>query len=1280
VGAGAKKTVKSVPKKKAAAKRTDAADPAVDAPRKQLAAVSAVMKALADPAVDLDHVADMIVKATVRLSGAQNAGFLRRDADGWFAAALHGAAPGTRGDRMTAEPGTLWGRAVLSGRRFHYADTALAEPKLPDAERRRTRMAVPIVRDGESIAVLLMSREDPGGFDKSTIALIETFADQLAVALENARLLKETQDSLERQTATAEILRAISASPTDVQPVLDAIAANAVRYCGAEDALVFLLEAGTLNGKAHAGPVIGGGPDSLPSGLPLDRESLTGHAFIERRTIQVADQEDDADHPLGQKIARGTGHRTMLGTPLLRQGEPIGAILLRRTVVQLFTPQQVELLEAFASQAVIAIENVRLFNETKEALGRQTAISEVLASISRSAFDLDTVLGTIIERAAALAHAETASMYRRDGHAIVTAALDRSGLMPGAAVGQRKPLDDHVVVGRAILERKQIAVADARLDPSLPQGGPISRLGIPIMRDGEAIGAIGLGRNTGTAFTQQEIDLVVSFATQAAIAIENVRLFNETKEALERQTALAEILRVISRSPADVQPVLDAIAESAVRFCAAEDVCVGLLEGEIWRIRAHQGPIEIRLDMTTSRIGPTFVSGRSMIERRTIHVPDLQAAADQYPDGAAGSPTTRAILATPLLSADGPIGALFLRRTQTTPFTERQIDLAETFAAQAVIAIENVRLFNETKEALERQTATSEVLQVISTSTTDVQPVLDAIAAKASALCEAEWALLWLRREDGFHLAAENAAGSAYVEMIHNTVRLASRSSLVGRTALEGRPVHILDVLADPEYEFKDDQRVGGYRTLLGVPIHRDREVVGVIALARNVVRPFSAPQVALVETFASQAVIAIENVRLFTETTESLERQTALGEILQVIASSPTDQQPVLDAIVRSAVRFCGGEDALLVLYSDGQFRTRAHFGSIQSREPDELWSADAHTVMGRAVAEHRTLQSADVLNDPAYPTSKTSGERFGFRAVLTTPLIREGEPIGGLALRRSTPGPFSDRDEELVRAFAAQAVIAMENVRLFNQTQEALERQTAVSEILKVISSSPTDIQPVLEAIASSAARFAAAEDATVMLVRGDVIVPSAHRGPVAMPHATPLDRRSVTGRAILERRTMHSADVTADNEFPHSRDNALKDPGTGQRAVLASPLLVKNAALGAVVLRRQEPIPFTDRQIELVQTFADQAAIAIENVRLFKETQEALERQTATAELLAAMSQSAFDLKPVFEMILEKSLALCQAEYGWIRQFDRDGSSRTVAAKRPDRPPAASEPVDV
>ncbi|MEA2660703.1 MAG: hypothetical protein QOH08_275, partial [Chloroflexota bacterium] len=555
---------------RAAAKKTGtaaraAARPKTETPKKgttkttasdagrQLAAVSAVMKALADPSVDLDQVADMIVKATVRLSGAQNGGFLRRDGDEWFVAAGHGAFPGTRGERMTAEPGTLWGRAVLSGRRFHYADSSFAEPALPDPERRRTRMAVPITRDGQSIAVLLMSREDPGGFDPTTIALIETFADQLAIAMENARLLKETSEALERQTATAEILRAISGSPTDVQPVLDAIATNAVRFCGAEDALLLLRAGDRLQGRAHSGPIPAAVMDGTgPGSIPLDRDSPSGRAVIDARPIHVSDMSIDPEYGLGRQLSAMAGIKTSFATPLMRQGEAIGALVLRRTVVQPFTAQQAALAETFATHAVIAIENVRLFNETREALERQTAVSEVLASISRSAFDLDTVLGTIIRHAAALAHADGAAMFRREGDELVIAALDRPDrTTPGAVVGDRQPIDHRTVVGKSILEQRTIAVADARADPALPQSGAISRLGIPIMRDGDALGAIGLGRNSGRAFTPGEIDLVVSFADQAAIAIENARLFNETAEALERQTAVSDNLKVISASPTD---------------------------------------------------------------------------------------------------------------------------------------------------------------------------------------------------------------------------------------------------------------------------------------------------------------------------------------------------------------------------------------------------------------------------------------------------------------------------------------------------------------------------------------------------------------------------------------------------------------------------------------------------------------------------------------------------------------------------------------------------------
>jgi len=942
VRAGAKKTIQGGSRGGGkAARTTDVPKKAVarDDARKQLAAVSAVMKALADPAVDLDHVAEMIVKATVRLSGSETAGLFRRDPDGWVLAATHGVTPGKKGDRTMPEPGTIWGRAALSGQRFHYADTAFAEPKLPDPQKRRTRLAVPIVRDGASIGVLTMSRADPGGFDKATIALVETFADQLAIAMENARLFTETTEALERQTAISEILRVISSSPTDVQPVLETIAKSAADFTAVEDAGVALIKDGSVSLIAHHGPI-----EWAYRAYSIESLSVTTRAIREARTFNIADMEslNDDQFREGKEIARRQGYRGFLAAPLLKDGAAIGAIQLRRRNAGAFTPQQVELVETFASQAVIAIENVRLFNETKE--------------------------------------------------------------------------------------------------------------------------------------------------------------------ALERQTATAEILNVISRSAQDLQPVLDTVLEYAARLCEAERGSIHRWDGSAYRTAAFYGP----------------------------------------------------------------------------------------------------------------------------------------------------------KNEEYEHVAYE-------------TPRVAGRTTLIGRVAIERETVHIPDVTTDQEYEATDLQRLGGFRTMLGVPLMRDGFPIGVFVLTRNEVRPFSLRQIELVQTFADQAVIAIENVRLFNETTDSLERQTATSEVLKAISGTAFDLAGVLDTVIAYASQLTEAENGFVYQVDGDLLAMRASFG--ERADVMREWQREHpirtdHTgsATGRAFAERRTIHIPDVDADPTY-TYADAKRLGGFRVLLAVPLISSDRAIGVIALWRTAMRPFSQEQIRLVETFADQAVIAIENARLFNETTESLERQTAVSDILKVISASPTDIQPVLDAIASSAARFANAEDASVLLVRGDQAVPSAHHGPVSMASASPLDRASVTGRAILDRRTIVSTDVTADDEFPQSKAFALADGGSGQRAVLAAPLLVKDRALGAVVLRRREAVPFTDRQVELVQTFADQAAIAIENVRLFNETKESLERQTATSELLAAMSESAFDLKPVFEMVLEKSLALCKAEYGWIRQFDEDGASRVAASRRPE-----------
>src|SRR4029077_1066331 len=457
------------------------------------------------------------------------------------------------------------------------------------------------------------------------------------------------------------------------------------------------------------------------------------------------------------------------------------------------------------------------------------------------------------------------------------------------------------------------------------------------------------------------------------------------------------------------------------------------------------------------------------------------------------------------------------------------------------------------------------------------------------------------------------------------------------------RTLHVADVLADPTVADSLGIIRNGARTALGVPLLRGDEVLGAIIIVRTEVRPFEPREVELVESFASQAVIAIENVRLFNETTESLERQTALAGILRVISQSPTDVQPVFDAIADGAVRFCAAEDVAVGLIEGDRWRVRAHHGPVETLL--DGGALGATFVSGRSMIERRTIHVPDLQAEAdQYPDGVAASPTT--RAIVATPLMSAAGPIGAMFLRRTEPTPFTERQIELAETFAAQAVIAIENVRLFNETRESLERQTAVSDILKVISSSPTDIQPVLDAIASSAARFAAAEDASVLLVRGGQAVPSAHHGPIPMPTASPLDRASVTGRAILDRRTILSTDVTADDEFPQSKAFALAEGGSGQRAVLAAPLLVKDRAVGAVVLRRREAVPFTDRQVGLVQTFADQAAIAIENVRLFNETKESLERQTAISEILRVISASPTDVRPVLDAIVENALRFCAA----------------------------------
>ena len=962
-----------------------------------------------------------------------------------------------------------------------------------------------------------------------------------------------------------------------------------------------------------------------------------------------------------------------------------------------------------------------------EALDQQRATSEILRLISNAPNNAQSVFQAIAESAARLCRAHRLVVFQVQSEMIEPVAVAGDDQEALALYRSRfsVPVSAERLGAQAVRERKIIHVPHAE-DPDLPEiyremsrrFGTRAFLIVPILRDMSAQGVILAVRREPVPFSETEIALLKTFADQAAIAIEDVRLVKElgTKnhdltDALAQQTAVSDILKIVSRSAFELQSVFEAIVERATRLCGASNGVIYQFDGDVARLAvAFNTAPELRDFLERNPVSPgrSSTTGRVLLERRTIHIDDVLKDGEYRFVERMGVRTT---LGVPMIREDGLLGVIVIWRNEVKPFTDRQVELVTTFADQAVIAIENVRLFTELQEknraltqahahvseSLEQQTATAEILQVISRSPTMVEPVFEALVASASRLCQAPDVAMLLVEGDELRIAA--GVGPLYMSIPAGFRIPLTRGSAATRAVLDRAIIHIHDFAAEPEEEYpvgRELARRFGHRSMLAVPLVREGVPIGVICAFRLEVRPFPSQLIALLRTFADQAVIAIENVRLFTDlqhknqalteahaqVTETLEQQTATSEILRVISQSPTDMQPVFDAIVESARRLLNGLSAIVTRLVGDELHlsaltrtTEAGDALVKSGFPVPLahGSLPAQVVRGRAPSF-----VSDIETDERFPAGRREVARArGYRSIVHVPLLREGHAIGTIGVTRPEAGPFSPDEIALLKTFADQAVIAIENVRLFTELQEknqaltqahaqvteSLEQQTATAEVLRLIAGSPTDLERVLGTVAETAMRVCGARDAIIYRCDGEVLRLACTRGPLPVSPSSlilPLNQKTVTGRSVVERRTIHVHDLAAvaASEYPEALSRGV---AAGSRTVLATPLLQDGEPLGAILIRRGEVQAFTDKQIALLETFADQAVIAIENVRLFTELQARTADLTRSVGQLTALGEvgqavsSSLDLETVLTTIVSRAVQLSGLDGGVVFEYD-------------------------
>jgi GAF domain-containing protein/anti-sigma regulatory factor (Ser/Thr protein kinase) len=907
---------------------------------------------------------------------------------------------------------------------------------------------------------------------------------------EDIRTLKRALvEAHQRERATADVLKVISRSTFDLQTVLDALVESAAKLCEAEAAAIARQIDSVYKPVATYGQAGDDKAFSARTTIQPTRGSALGRAVIDGRAIHIADVLADPEYDSWEN-QRSLGFRTILAVPILRQQVSVGVIILIRKAVRPFTDEQIELVTTFADQAVIAIENARLFYEAQartkelsESLEQQTATSEVLRVISNSPGELAPVFKKMLEEATRVCNAKFGSLLLQDGGVFQSVA--QHNVPPAfAELRRRDPTiqrSPDSPVSRVERTKQVVHVADVREEPVYIRGGrsmvELADVGgvrtlllVPMLKDDELIGVFNIYRQEVQPFSNKQIELVQNFARQAVIAIENTRLLKELRqrtsdltEALEQQTAMSEVLQVVSSSPGELKPVFEAMLESATRICGAKFGVLWQREGDGLRtVALHGAPPEYVAERRRTPVihpRPETTLGRAAALKQVVQIADLrdEIQPTESASGATGAQLAvlagaRTLITVPMLKEDELVGVIGIFRQEVRSFTHKQIELVSNFAKQAVIAIENTRLLNELRqrtedlsEALEQQTATSEVLQVISSSQGELNPVFQAMLENATRICEATFGSMLFYDDDTFRRVAMHNAPSPFAKFNDTLPLIRTQGNpTLTRLVETKQPTQVADLAADSPDE--PIAKYAGARTLLVVPMLKGSELIGAIGIYRQEVLLFTEKQIELVQNFAKQAVIAIENARLLNELRQrtkelarSVDELRALGDVSQAV-NSTLDLATVLSTIVARAVQLSDTDAGTIYEFDkQNELRLRSNYGMSEELIND---LGNQHLglnepIIEEAVSSIEPAQTEDILTVPLTP-ARDILLRAGYRAVLIVPLLGRDHVIGVLAVRRKAPGAFPQSTVDLLKTFAAQSVLAIQNAHLFTEIEQ--------------------------------------------------------------------------------------------------------------------------------------------------------------------------------------------------------------------------------------------------